>query len=135
MHLLEVGSREQAGQFAVAMMVADAVVSMGAAFAGSRLTDMVRVDAGPVGLRREAFRSAAVLAIAGVAGAMTVQFAVVPMLGLVFGSSFMPAGPALKAMLAGMALMPIATDFQIAMAVGGMPTLCVIGPGCAVLVT
>jgi len=134
-NLLEVGGREQAGQFAVAMMVVDAVVSVGAAFAGSRLTDMVKMDTGPAGLRREAFRSAAVLAIAGVAGAMAVQFAVVPTFGLVFGSAFMPAGPALTAMLAGMALMPIATVFQIAMAAGGMPTLCVAGPGCAMLVT
>jgi O-antigen/teichoic acid export membrane protein len=134
-HLLEAGSREQAGQFAVALMVVEAVVSVGAAFAGSRLTDMVRLHTGPNGLKREAFRSAGFLAAAGVAGVMMVQFAVVPILGLVFGSAFVPAGPALTAMLAGMAFMPIATVFQIAMAAGGMPTLCVAGPGCAVLVT
>jgi len=134
-HLVEVGTRAEAGQFAVAMMVVDAVISVGSAFAGSRLADMVRMDASPNVLKRETFRCAGILAGAGFSAALAVQFMVVPALGLVFGNAFTPAGPALSAMLVGMALMPVATVFQIAMAAGGMPTLCLTGPGCAVLMT
>ncbi len=134
-HLVEVGSRSEAGQFAVAMLVVDAVISVGSAFAGSRLADMARMAGGPGELRREAFRCAGILTGAGVFAILVVQFAAVPALGSVFGDAFLPAGPALSAMLAGMAMMPVATIFQIALAAGGMPILCLAGPGCSVGVT